>query len=105
VRAEGTSELAFSEPLMHGDAGANANGADVGEANSILISKDLLLFGYDQDSIYVLRKDAKSAQLLFHPAEKGLKVTDLGDGKALLWMENARKGYVIDASARPSSLE
>jgi len=66
---------------------------------ALAISGDRLLFGYDRDSIYVLRPDRRGAQIMFHPALGGLKVTDLGEGRVLFWEENARKIYVIDVTA------
>jgi hypothetical protein len=54
-----------------------------------------LIWHYD-DSVWLIGEG--SAKIAFHPAPKSLHVTAIGDGRALFWMENALKAYLIDFS-------
>jgi hypothetical protein len=66
------------------------------EPRSLLLSNGLLLMGYIGDSLFVINPRAATCKVIFHPIEGGLRISDLGAGRILLWRENGRKCYVID---------
>jgi hypothetical protein len=62
------------------------------------ISGDHAVFGYDQDSLYLVDERRNELRILFHPARAGLQLLDLGSGQILFWTLHARKAYVIDTN-------
>lgn len=60
------------------------------------ISGDRAIFGYENDSFYLIDDYKSSLNVLFHPAKKGLRIVDLDDGRVLFWTLHARKAYLID---------
>jgi hypothetical protein len=58
------------------------------------------LVWFDFDSVWLV--GAGEAQIVFHPADKDLRVTLLDEETVLLWIENALKAYVISLKAAAS---
>jgi hypothetical protein len=56
------------------------------------------IFGYDNDSMYLVDDDRGTLRVLFHPAKVGLQILDLGAGKVLFWTLHARKAYLVDSN-------
>jgi hypothetical protein len=68
------------------------------EPRSLLLSNGLLLIGYNGDSLFVINPKAATYKIIFHPIERGLRISDLGKGKILLWKGNGRKCYIVQTS-------
>jgi hypothetical protein len=60
------------------------------------ISGGRAVFGYENDSLYLVDERLGHLKLLFHPASAGLQMTDLGSGRIMFWNLHARKAYIID---------
>jgi hypothetical protein len=65
------------------------------EPRGLILSNDLLLMGYVGDSLFLINPVQASCKVLFHPIERGLRISDLGNGMILLWKENGRKCYIV----------
>jgi hypothetical protein len=86
--------------LLPADAPANMRGRySPREPRSLLLSNGLILMGYIGDSLFVINSRTTTCKTIFHPIESGLRISDCGSGKILLWKENGRKCYVIDAGS------
>ena len=96
----GTTRLFASAPLLVGEAGSldSRDLFRLQPANPLIlpVSGDRAIFGYENDSFYLIDDAKSSLNVLFHPAKKGLRIVDLGDGRVLFWTLHARKAYLID---------
>jgi hypothetical protein len=102
----GAAHSFANKPFLVGQAGSDLQHNGLNRLNPenprlIPISNDRGLFGYDNDSLYLVDDASNSLRVVFHPAKPGLRILDLGDGQVLFWTLHARKAYVVDTARSP----
>jgi len=101
----GQPQLFDTVPFLVGQAGSDPQKEALSRLfpenpKLIPISSGRAVFGYDHDSLYLVDERLGHLKLLFHPASFGLRLTDLGSGRIMLWKLHARKAYIINTDRR-----
>ena len=67
---------------------------DPSGASVLALNPDAALIWYDQDTVWL--STPETTQPVFHPAGIGLRITRIDETRALFWISNATKAYLID---------
>jgi hypothetical protein len=95
-------------PFLSGQTGPNLSSESLKRLipknpRFLPISGGRAVFGYDNDSLYLVDEQRGQIRTLFHPAKSGLQLLDLGGGHLLFWTLHARKAYLVDTNGMRSS--
>jgi hypothetical protein len=95
-------------PLLVGEVRAVNQGAPLDRYEPSVfkvypLTNGAVVFGYENDSLYVLQPAQTQPSVVFHPARKGLQLLDLGSGLIGFWTLHARKLYLVETVQKEKS--